>query len=361
MSKELNLSGLKLLYGGLIVQLISVLFTGRLATGLMNGAAASGILSNVIRAVSLCIILAGLSRLTDASPFFGKARVPFLVQLAVQILLIFIFAALGRRGWSINDITTMPRSTVIEMIILTLIILVISIVAGLFSVRSVLRGCGHVAEQVNDPLFSIKCLKSWRLWYLAYLLTILMILAGVAVIVTVLRKTMESGAAGEDLSQAILTNVSSSVLLVSLVVLVVLGFFLIAHILYLGKVRITYREYHLEEVKNAGTEEQRPVLADYVQRELGGLTADEYQEDMSDAEDTGFSDDEEENLSGEDETDPETEENWGDTALNEADRTEKKLISGRKYRRVTEEADVDEEQDPEDILEIAKLFKKNKN
>ena len=41
MKKELNLSGLKLVFGGLILQLLSVLFTGRLATGLMSGTAVS--------------------------------------------------------------------------------------------------------------------------------------------------------------------------------------------------------------------------------------------------------------------------------------------------------------------------------
>ena len=59
--RELDLSGLKLVYGGLILQLISLLFTGRLASALMNGTAGSGVVSFVINAVALCLILAGLT------------------------------------------------------------------------------------------------------------------------------------------------------------------------------------------------------------------------------------------------------------------------------------------------------------
>ena len=343
MKKELNLSGLKLVFGGLILQLISVLFTGRLATGLMSGTAVSGVVPFVIRAVSLCIILGGVAKLGDASPFFIKARKPFLVQLILSVLMIVVLAVLGSRQWSVNSITQTQRSSVIEILIGLLVILVVSVAASLISVRTMLRGCGHVAEQVNDPLFSIKCLKTWRLWYMAYLITILMFMAGLAMIVTVLRKTMESGAAGEDLTQAIFTNVSSSVLLVSIIVMAVLIFFLIVHILYMSRIRATYREYHLEMVENTDAGVQRPVMADYVQRELEGAA----ESDLYDS-------------------DEEPEEPWDDeepvvteTEANETDPEEEiRQISGRKYRRITEEPE--EEPDPEDMLEIAKLFKKNR-
>lgn len=333
MKNELDLSGLKLVYGGLILQLVSFILTGRLASGMMNGMAGPGVLSFVIRAVSICIILAGVSRLGAASPFFTKAKKPYIVQLAVQILLAVVLAVLGRKGWSINSISETPRNTLIEMLLLILVILVVSIIAALFSVRAMLRGCGHVAEQVNDPLFSIKCLKNWRLWYMAYLLTILMSLAGIAMIVTVLRKTVESGSAGEDMTQAIFTNVTSSVLLVSIIVMVVLVFLLIVHIMYIGKIRTTYREYHLEEVKEPAAAEQRPVFADYVQNELNGVPEEE--------------NDQESEIDQEEESDQEEE--------------QERRISGRKYRRLENDADENEETDTEDIMEIAKLFKKNRN
>ena len=343
MKKELDLSGLKLVFGGLIIQLISVLFTGRLATGLMTGTAVSGIVPFVIRAASLCIILAGVAKLGNASPFFIKARKPFLVQLLISVLMIVILVVLGSRQWSVNSITQTQRSSVIEILIGLLVILVVSVAASLISVRTMLRGCGHVAEQVNDPLFSIKCLKTWRLWYMSYLITILMFMAGLAMIVTVLRKTMESGAAGEDLTQAIFTNVSSSVLLVSIIVMAVLIFFLIVHIMYMSRIRATYREYHLETIENTETGVQRPVLADYVQREL------------EEASESALYEDEEE-----------TEESWDaeETDHEETEETETdaedgiRQISGRKYRRITEEPE--EEPDPEDMLEIAKLFKRNR-
>lgn len=343
MKKELDLSGLKLVYGGLILQLISLLFAGRLATALMNGAAGSGIVSFVIDAVAVCIVLAGLSRLGAASPFFAKARKAFFIQLIMQVILIIFFTALGVREWTVGNIAYTPRSTVIELLLAALAILVVSILARMISTRALLRACGHVGEQVNDPLFSAKCIKSWRLWYMAYLLMILMALAGVAVIVTVLRKTIENGTSEEELTQAIFTNVSSSVLLVSIVVMAVLIFFLIAHILFIGKIRVTYREYHLEEIKKGTGIGTRPVFADYVEKELNGMQEEQEPEEENP-----------ESAYPEEEDDEETPE---EGIPESADAAEEKTISGRKYRRIETEQ---EETEPEtgDILEIAKLFKK---
>ena len=346
MNKELDLSGLKLVYRGLILQLISWLFIGRLAIALMNGAAWSGIVLFVISAVALCIILAGISRLDEASPFFKKARKPFLIQLALQIIMCIVMIVMGVRQWAVGNIAYTPRSTVIEMLLAGLAVLIVSIVTRLISVRALLRGCGHVAEQVNDPLFSIKCLKGWRLWYMAYLLMILMALAGVAMIVTVLRKTIENGTAEEDLTQTIFTNVTSSVLLVSIVMMVVLIFFVIAHILFIGKVRTTYREYHLEEIKNVAVNIQQPVFADYVQNELNDLQGIG---DVEEAEDFDEQDGQVSEIYG-----PEGDEESGDSGF-----SEEKMISGRRYRRIEEDAG-EEETDSRDMLEIANLFKKNK-
>ena len=338
--RELDLSGLKLVYGGLILQLISLLFTGRLASALMNGTAGSGVVSFVINAVALCLILAGLSRAGAASPFFLKARKSFLVQLVMQIILIVFFAGLGIREWTVGNIAYTPRSTLLELLVAVLAILVVSILARMISTRALLRGCGHVAEQTGDPLFSLKCMKNWRLWYMAYLLMILMALAGVAVIVTVLRKTIENGTSEEELTQAIFTNVSSSVLLVSIVVMAVLIFFLIAHILYIGKIRAAYREYHLEAISDAGSGMQRPALADYVQRELGEQPNDT---EAVETEETWEAEEDEivsEPADGED-----------------TDKAEDRRIAGRRYRRIETETD-EEEPDSGDLLEIAKMFKK---
>ena len=333
MKKELDLSGLKLVYWGLILQLISWVFIGRLATALMNGAALSGIVLFVISAIALCIILAGISRLNEASPFFKKAKKPFLIQLVLQIIMCAALIGLGARGWAVSDLAYTPASTNIEMLLVGLVILVVIIVTRLISVRAILRGCGHVAEQVNDPMFSLKCLKGWRLWYMAYLLLILMFLAGTAVIMNVVRKTIENGTAGENLSQEIIVNAMSSALLVAIVAMVILVYFVIAHILFIGKIRTTYREYHLEEIKEAPMNSQPPVFADYVQRETNGLQED-----------------------GETEEWDETEE-WEEEDTEVSADTEEKLISGRRYRRI-EESSEEEEADSGDLLEIAKLFKK---
>ena len=348
MNNELELSGLKLVYGGLILQLISFVFIGGLASALMKGTAGSGIICFVINAAAVCVILAGLARLGPASPFFARAKKPFLIQLLMQAVLILIFMILGVREWTVGNIAYTDRSSVIEMLIGALVILIISILTRLVSVRALLRGCGHVAEQVNDPLFSIRCMKSWRLWYMAYLLLILAALAGVAVIVTVVRKTIENGTSEEEMTQAIFTNVSSSVLLVSIVTLAVLVFFVIAHILFIGKMRVTYREYHLKEVREIPVSGQRPAFADYLQRELEGV-----QEDGESGwqEETEKPDEEEDLVSEAEDTGADEE------IVSEAADVEEKLIAGRRYRRIEEESE-EEETDPGDLLEIAKLFKK---
>lgn len=344
MKKELDLSGLRLVFGGLILQLLSVLFVGRLASGLMNGRTASGIIACAVSAAALILILTGLSRLGEASPFFTKARRSYLIQLFIQIILAVILVVLGRSGWTIDSISVTPRSTILELLLLGVVLLAVWILSMLFSVRTTLRGCGHVAEQTNDPLFSIKCIKSWRLWYLSFLLTILMVLASVAIIITVLRKTIENGTAGQDLTQAIFTNVTSSVLLVSIIVMIVLIFFLIAHILFLARVRTTYREYHMEEVVPSEPGSQAPAFADYVKKELEGIgyTPAQVSAMESYSEEAAF-----------EEADESYEEEMEEEAVRE-------LASGQRYRKIVpgEEEEIPEESS--DMLEIAKLFKKNR-
>ena len=368
MNRELDLSGLKKVFGGLILQLIALIFTGRLTTGLMNGNAASGIVSFVINAAAICIILAGITQLHEASPFFTKAKLPYLIQLALEIALIVWMAILDSRSWSMAEVRQMPRGEIVRMLIIVLIILFVMILARMRSVRAILRGCGHVAEKVNDPMFSLKCVKTWRFWQMSYLLTILAIAGGAAVIVTVLRKTLENGTAGEDLSLTIMVNVSSSVLLVSIIALIVMIIFLIAHIMFLAKVRTTYREYHLEEVKNPEAGMQKPAFADYVERELEGAEPDggydpdeeeEYAGEYEEYDDAGeyeeYDDDEE---YGEDEADEEEDDvsaEGGEESAGEA-----KTIGGRKYRRISDDDEEEAAEDVSDIMEITKLFKKNK-
>ena len=120
----------------------------------------------------------------------------------------------------------------------------------------------------------------------------------------------------------------------------VLIFFLIAHILFIGKIRAAYREYHLEEVKDAGPGMQRPVLADYVQRELGEQPDDSQAEESEETWEA-----EEDELVSE------------PADADDADKAEDRRIAGRRYRRIETETD-EEEPDSGDLLEIAKLFKK---
>ena len=248
MKRELELGGLRMVFIGGLIQLVGALLTGRAVTAVMGGSAFSLIAVAVIVCVGLLLTFAGLTQVQTESFYFKKAKKHQLVLAAVTLVTAIAGAAMASRGMDQVSLAGMERSSLLELTIAALVVAVVWILTMLGTVRSVLRGCGHVAEQTNDPLYAIKCMRNWRLWYMAFLLTVLAVLASLAIMVTVLKNTIAGSAAGEDLSEALRVNISSSALLGSIIVLAVLVFLLIAHILYLLTIRRTYTEYHLEEV-----------------------------------------------------------------------------------------------------------------
>ena len=121
-------------------------------------------------------------------------------------------------------------------------------------------------------------------------------------------------------------------------------FFLIAHILFLARVRSTYREYHMEEVVPSDNANQAPAFADYVKKELEGIGYTPEQVSAMER----YSE----------EADPE-EADWPDEEEMEEDAV-RELASGQRYRKIIPGEEEDAAEDSGDMLEIAKLFKKDR-
>ena len=250
MKKELELYGLRPILIGFIVELVAFLLVGRAANGLMNGSPLMAALMAAATLVGMLLVFRGLQTLEGASYMFGKAKKHILIRAVIAAILLVLVLALGRKGsMTAGMLTGMPRGVLLEATIAFLVVGVIWIVAVLLSGRAILRGCGDVAEQADDPIFSLKCMKTWRIWGVGVLLMVLVILASLAIILNVLSHTLKSGKTGAELNEAIMTNVTSGALLASIIVLVGMAIFLVVHILFLLRIRYAYKTYHLEMVR----------------------------------------------------------------------------------------------------------------
>ena len=259
MKKELQLSSLRQILAGYLLELIALLFTGQAATALMNGSSVTAIVLGALCLLAMLLLFVGVSGLRNASPYFEKAKKPLIIRMGIAIVTIVSFVFLHGRGqWTSSDVGRIGRQTALEVTILLLVLAAVWILAALATTRSILRGCGHVAEQVDDPVFSLRCMRLWRFWSLGLLLFVMVILVAIAVLLNVYRKTLESGVTGTELQETLMINMASGALLSGIIMLVGGAIFLIVHILYLLRIHKTFREYHLELV-TVSEESGRPI------------------------------------------------------------------------------------------------------
>ncbi len=284
MKKILDLSGLKLILIGFLIEIVAFLFSGTAVTGLMNGNA--GMFSAVMAVACISMILAwmGCIKAAGSSLFFKRAQIPALVRAAIAVVLAIVMGTAGNMGVWNEDMLTVFRKHALGITLAVLLIGLVWVVSVLMMNRRIMRACGNIAELNDDAFFSLKCLKTWRIWNIAFLLIIFAVLLAVAIIINVLKKTLQQGLEGEALNEALSINIASSIMLASAIFLVVLIFFVIVHIMYLVRLHQTRKSYHLSEVTLPDLNEMPAIDVEWTEEDAEEYPEDEGENDLQDPE-----------------------------------------------------------------------------
>ena len=279
MKKTLDLSGMKFVLIGYIIELAALLLAGRAISQLMEGKGMTGVCIMMAMFAGMLLVWFGVNGLRNASVFFGKAAKPVMVRAILAVIAAIVFGVSGTSGGLTADRLMDLRKNALETALLLLILGLIWLVTALITTRSMLRGCGHVAEQADDPLFSLKCMKTWRTWNLAVMLMAFTILLAFAIFVNVLKKTLQQGLEGEALSEALAVNIASSILLASVIATAVLIFLLIVHIIYLFRLHTAKKMYHLTEVEIPDLNDMPAVDVEWPEEDGEGSAEEDWPEE----------------------------------------------------------------------------------
>ena len=192
MDVNYDLRGLKLVFTGFILQMIASLLgsgsIGNISKELgkalssvdsdSSGMSVLSMASGVLALAALILIIVGLSKLKRVSTYFKQARNLYIANILVAVALVVVVMVMAGSALASASSSNLTGNTSIMngLLGMTLLAVAIVIVAmaviSILAIRSLMFGCGAVAEASGDIAYKGKCHRTWEMFLLAKVLVV---------------------------------------------------------------------------------------------------------------------------------------------------------------------------------------------
>ncbi len=231
---KLDLKGLKIVWVGMLLSIAGSLCSGSggrnavqgvaelTVTESTAGASVPGTIGGIIGIVAFILVIVGLSKLKDVSPYFKKARNLQIVLLILAIVFVFVLAfviagvVIGSGSADASSIGSALGSAVLAAGIVLIVFMILLLVFGIKYNTNLLKGCQQTAKLCEDGNLA----KQFRKMQKTYVTAIGLVVAGAIVMICTMIVFGATAAAGLSLGSE---DFQALIALVPGVVLIVIG------------------------------------------------------------------------------------------------------------------------------------------
>jgi len=247
--KDYNLTGLKLLFYGMIIQLVANILNGIISAHqvtkvLMSYTGVSGIMLTIIVAainiVAVVIIVMGLAKTQKYTARFREAKMYYIIDIAlISVAYILSAATIGLMASRFTGHKAVL--TVIAGFSLILFIAgIAALIFNLLAVRGTMFGCSDIAIGNGNQKLQRSCKRMWHVYLASFLLMMVFVIVIVSIMMFNVNLTSSSG----KLAYWVGHRFGGGTVLAIIFLLASMLFYMIMQLLVIFRVRAIYKIFN---------------------------------------------------------------------------------------------------------------------